>query len=439
MKVQINSNQNNDEIDEQKIKNNFKEVKQNIFEEKEKPIEPSILKQGFLINRMDNLKNKREIDIQIIIKYLFKDNNSLEKEKLKKDEEFFISKGYILTEKSCERMVKLIHYIENKIPVLLEGPTGTSKTRTTLIACEYMKFKKNKQKEENDKEKTKKKDNINNLLRFNLSRETKIDDLLEKFIGDQNSPAGLKIEEGLFMKAYRKGYKLLLDEINLAKKEVLECIQQAIDNKILSFDCNGRGYVNISMHDNFSIIATQNPNKGEFARKRQDLGAGFLSRFEKIYFPNFEKSELIEITKKLVKSTFKDKIPLDDNLLEDIVSFHIDCRDNSENDIQCFTIREIEGVITSLSNGEDCYQTLMNIYASRYEREKKIHVQNYMKKYPTLRKLTPKKLDIPENFPNCYVNPILIETSNSVLFSLKNKRNVIIVGHEESGLTTIAR
>ena len=92
MKVQINSNQNNDEIDEQKIKNNFKEVKQNIFEEKEKPIEPSILKQGFLINRMDNLKNKREIDIQIIIKNLFKDNNSLEKEKLKKDEEFFISK-----------------------------------------------------------------------------------------------------------------------------------------------------------------------------------------------------------------------------------------------------------------------------------------------------------------------------------------------------------
>ena len=73
------------------------------------------------------------------------------------------------------------------------------------------------------------------------------------------------------MKAYSKGYKLLLDEINLAKKEVLECIQQAIDNKTLSFDCNGRGYVNISIYDNFSIIATQN-------------------RFEKIYSPNFDKN-----------------------------------------------------------------------------------------------------------------------------------------------------
>ncbi len=77
-----------------------------------------------------------------------KDNNFLEneKEKLKKDEEFFISKGYMLTEKSCERMIKLIHYIENKIPVLLEGPTGTSKTRTSLIACEYIQYKKNKKK-----------------------------------------------------------------------------------------------------------------------------------------------------------------------------------------------------------------------------------------------------------------------------------------------------
>ena len=81
----------------------------------------------------------------------------------------------------------------------------------------------------------------------------------------------------------------------------------------------------------------------------------------------------------------------------------------------------------------------MTVYASRYEKEKKSDVQNFMKKYPTLKKLKPKELCIPENFPECYINPILIETSNSVLFSLKNKRNVIIVGHEESGLTTVAR
>ena len=47
-------------------------------------------------------------------------------------------------------MVKLIHYIKNKIPVLLEGPTGTSKTRTTLIACDYIKYKNDENDNEND-------------------------------------------------------------------------------------------------------------------------------------------------------------------------------------------------------------------------------------------------------------------------------------------------
>jgi hypothetical protein len=35
-------------------------------------------------------------------------------------------------------MGMLIHYILSEIPVLLEGAIGTSKTRTTLIACEYI-------------------------------------------------------------------------------------------------------------------------------------------------------------------------------------------------------------------------------------------------------------------------------------------------------------
>jgi len=47
------------------------------------------------------------------------------------------------------------------------------------------------------------------------------------------------------------------------------------------------------MNNNFGIIATPNPNKGAFAIKRQELGIGFLSRFQKINFPNFTKEELI--------------------------------------------------------------------------------------------------------------------------------------------------
>ena len=45
---------------------------------------------------------------------------------------------------------------------------------------------------------------------------------------------------------------------------------------------------------------------------------------------------------------------------------------------------------------------------------------------------------MPENFPECYKNDSLIQTVNSVLLALNNKRNVIIVGENESGLTQIA-
>ena len=160
------------------------------------------------------------------------------KEELFKEKEFFDKKGYVLTDKSCERMAMLIHYIQNGIPVLLEGPTGTSKTRTTLIACDYIteKINKNKKKDE--------------LLRFNLSAETKIDDLIVKYSGDNNSASGLKVEEGLFFTAYTKGHKILLDEINLAPREVLECIQQSLDSKVLSVESSGKVLKKYKMHEN---------------------------------------------------------------------------------------------------------------------------------------------------------------------------------------------
>ena len=155
-------------------------------------------------------------------------------------------------------MAMLIYYILSGIPVLLEGPTGTSKTRTTLIACEYITNIINKDSNFDD-----------SLLRFNWSAETKIDDLLVKFSGDNTSASGLKVEEGQFFKAYTKGHKILLDEINLAPREVLECIQQALHSKVLSVESSEKVLKKYKMNKNFGIIATQNPNKDAFASKRQ--------------------------------------------------------------------------------------------------------------------------------------------------------------------------
>lgn len=43
------------------------------------------------------------------------------------------------------------------------------------------------------------------MLRFNLSAETKIDDLLVKFTGENNSASGLKVEKGKFFESYTEG------------------------------------------------------------------------------------------------------------------------------------------------------------------------------------------------------------------------------------------
>ena len=174
-------------------------------------------------------------------------------------------------------MAMLIHYILNGIPVLLEGPTGTSKTRTTLIACEYITKILNKDSEYDD-----------SLLRFNLSAETKIYDLLVKFTGDNNSLSGLKVEERLFFRAYTKGHKILLDEINLAPREVLECIQQALDSKVLSVESSGKILEKYKMNKRFEINETQNPIKGAYANKSTRIGNRFSikiskNKFSKLY------------------------------------------------------------------------------------------------------------------------------------------------------------
>ena len=87
------------------------------------------------------------------------------KKNLRKHEDFFNKFGYVLTNKSYEKLAILIHYILSGIPVLLEGQRSTAKTRTTLIACEFISKRINKDSKHDD-----------SLLRFNLRAETKIDD-----------------------------------------------------------------------------------------------------------------------------------------------------------------------------------------------------------------------------------------------------------------------
>ena len=338
---------------------------------------------------------------------------------IKKKERFHLNKNvveqnnFIFTEGAEERLQKLLNYIMVGVPVLLEGPTGTSKTLSSEIVCKLL-----------GKE----------LIRFNLSSETKTQDLIGRYVGDENSWAGISQQDGPFSQAFKEGKVLLLDEINLASASVLQCIEEALDSGVLSIEIPGRPLKSIKMHKDFRVIATQNPNKGSYSNKRQNLGLKFYSRFQVINFPAFKERELL-----LIGNGLADKFGYNDhNVIKDLVTFHNEWSNKKEiqDDSQCFTIREIAATVKALSQKESIYDTIMTIYGARYQKNIKELLKNELKKYPRLINDT-KKTELPD-FPGCYINDSLMTTVKSALFSLKNGRNIIIVGKEGCGKTQVA-
>ena len=73
-------------------------------------------------------------------------------------------------------------------------------------------------------------------IKFNLSSETRIPDLLGKYVGSKSSFGGMKMIDGPFIDAYKNGRILILDEINLSSKTILQWIGEIIDNNFLNID-----------------------------------------------------------------------------------------------------------------------------------------------------------------------------------------------------------
>ena len=421
-----------DEIETKNLLNNENEYKNNSSDAYQTPIlldETNIEK---LINEFEKNENIKSPE------------NKEDEEFFNKYQNFFDERNFILTKESKKRLLLLRDFIKLKIPVLLEGPTGTSKTLCSEIICEIL------LKEENGEI------NENKLpIKFNLSSETRIPDLFGKYRGSKNSFTGMRMEDGPFIDAYKNGKILILDEINLSSKTVLQCIGEAIDNDYLSIDIPGRPLNKIKKKEGFSIIATQNPNSGFYEKKRQELGKDFLSRFQIIYFPSLTQSELEKIALGLgEKFKLKDNnlISKHELFIKDLVNFHIEWsnRNDIQNDIQCFTIREIAATIKALSPDEerdknktidvDIYHTIMNIYGARYPKQKKNELEKIFKKYDSFKNLVPSKLNKPSGFVSSFFeNKVIIEVINSVLFSLENQRHVIITGKEENGKTQIVK
>lgn len=249
-------------------------------------------------------------------------------------DQFLKKYNFILTDNAKERLDKLYTYIKKKIPVIIEGETGSSKSLSAEIICDIISH----EKEENEKDEESEEDddhNINNkessrninkqpYIKYNLSAEVKISDLMKKLTGDKTYLSGIKIIEGEFFRAFKEGIPLILDEINLASQEVLQCIEDALDSQTINIEIPSIGHVEQKMTKGFCLIATQNPNKDNYANKRQYLSQSFLSHFQILKFPTFEFDELKAIALKLFKSFNNDKSgdKKDDIFISDLLDFH---------------------------------------------------------------------------------------------------------------------
>ena len=118
---------------------------------------------------------------------------------------------FIPTKESIERIQKINFFFESKIPLVLEGDTGTSKTKSIEVLCNIL--------GKSDK-----------LIRLNLSSETSIEDLMGRLISNNENWSGFIFIEGSFIDAYINGKILLLDEVNLVEKSIIQCIQSSLDS-----------------------------------------------------------------------------------------------------------------------------------------------------------------------------------------------------------------
>ena len=327
--------------------------------------------------------------------------------------------NFIPTEEAKERLQKIKNFFDSRIPVMLEGPTGTSKTKTIQVLCDILNKK---------------------LVRFNLSSETTIEDLIGRLgSGGEDSWSSFKFVSGPFTEAFENGYVLLLDEVNLGQKSVLQCMETSMDTGEIKQDIPGCGTIIKKMSPDFIIVATQNPKTEGFSNQRDELSQKFISRFTVVEFPAFDITELRTIAKGIAE---KNKYGQKD-IVQKISDLHYQWvykEKDSKSSSQCFTVRDINATIKAISEGQEPSDAVNCFYGSRYKGKEFEHLMQILKeKYPPLYKDLSKIPELPSDFPKCYSNYSLKKAFYYANIAKQNGRHLLLVGKQGTGITQVAK
>lgn len=126
--------------------------------------------------------------------------------------------------------------------------------------------------------------------------------------------------EGSLVKAVQNGDWVLLDEINLANAETLECLSGLLEGRegsISLLECGDKKP--IQRHPNFTLFACMNPSTDV---GKKDLPAGLRNRFTEFFVDELmDKNDLI-----LLVNSYLEAASLSSERIESIVKFYVNIR-----------------------------------------------------------------------------------------------------------------
>lgn len=175
---------------------------------------------------------------------------------------------FLMTGSVRRNLIELLRVVaHSSFPILLEGPTSAGKTSMIKYLGER---------------------SGNKVVRINNHQHTDLDEYIGTYSPDETGR--LVFKEGLLVEAMRKGYWIILDELNLARSEILEALNRLLDDNRELFVPEINEV--IVPHSDFRIFATQNPlDYGG----RKELSIAFRSRFFHFFIRDIEDEDLVKI------------------------------------------------------------------------------------------------------------------------------------------------
>lgn len=175
---------------------------------------------------------------------------------------------YVLTDtvhQNLKCLARIISMSRRRLPILIQGSTSVGKTSLIMHLA---------------------KSTGNRCYRINNHEHTDLQEYVGRYVLKENGD--IVFHEGLLVRAMRKGYWIILDELNLAPSELLEALNRVLDDNRELFIPETKEVV--KAHSRFVLFATQNP-PGEYAG-RKFLSRAFRNRFAELFFRDLPTNEL---------------------------------------------------------------------------------------------------------------------------------------------------